>query len=187
MLRRARVLLLAAAVVGLSVLSHLLAGGRGPGVVPLLVLTVLTAVGVLPFTRARLGLPRLLALLGTGQLVLHVAFERCAALGPATRSAVPGHATTADLAAAVAMLAAHAAATLGLALVLRYGDAVLWRLWAWLTGLGAVHDGAPVLVPRSAAPRTGAPVAHAAPVRGAWHGRAPPWTILAPAHSELLT
>ncbi len=128
MLRGVRVLLLAAAVVGLSVVAHGLAGGTDPGAVPLGVLAVLTAVAVRPLTRREVGLPRLLGLLGAGQLVLHVVFDRCAALSPADAAA---HAHSSS---PLAMLGAHAVATLAVALVLRYGDAVLWRLWTWLVG-----------------------------------------------------
>lgn len=168
MLRGVRVLLLAAAVVGLSVVAHGLAGGADPGAVPLGVLAVLTAVAVRPLTRRQIGLPRLLGLLGAGQLVLHVVFERCAALSPS------GAAVHAHAASPLTMLGAHAVATLAVAVVLRYGDAVLWRLWTWLTGCRVPGR------PRSVVVRTAAPVVGVLPavrdllVRGAAPGRGPP-------------
>jgi len=72
------------------------------------------------------------------------------------------------------MLGAHAVATLAVAVVLRYGDAVLWRLWTWLTGCRVPGS------PRSVVVRTAAPVVGVLPavrdllVRGAAPGRGPP-------------
>ncbi|MCR1981134.1 hypothetical protein NSA53_02620 [Cellulosimicrobium cellulans] len=167
-LRGVRVLLLAAAVVGLSVVAHGLAGGTDPGAVPLGVLAVLTAVAVRPLTRREVGLPRLLGLLGAGQLVLHVVFDRCAALSPADAAA---HAHSSS---PLAMLGAHAVATLAVALVLRYGDAVLWRLWTWLAGRRVPGRPRRLVVP-AAPPAVGAlPTVRDLLVRGAAPGRGPP-------------
>lgn len=128
-LRSARVLCLAVLLVGLSVVSHQLAGGDRPRAVPLVVLTALTFALVRPLTRRQVGLPRLLGLLGAGQLGLHVAFERFAALEPVFAGPVHHHGTASD----GWMLAAHALTTVVVALVVRHGDALLWRVWTWLT------------------------------------------------------
>ncbi|GIG39284.1 hypothetical protein [Cellulomonas phragmiteti] len=127
-LRAVRVVALAAVLVGLSVVSHQLAGGTRPAAVPLLVLTGLTIALVVPLTAGRIGLPRLLVVLGIGQVGLHVAFGHLAALAPTT--AVHHHHGAASDGG---MLAAHAATTLVVALVVRHGDALLWAMWAWLT------------------------------------------------------
>jgi hypothetical protein len=126
-----RALLLAAVVVGLSLVAHRLAGGSHPGVVPLVVLAALTAVAVRPAARHEIAMPRLVGLLGAGQVVLHVVFEQCALL-----SVVPGAAGVHDHPESTAdplMIAAHVVATFVVALVLRHGEGWLWRLWAWLT------------------------------------------------------
>jgi hypothetical protein len=126
-----RALLLAAVVVGLSLVAHGLAGGARPGAVPLVVLAALTAVAVRPATRREVSVPRLIGLLGAGQVVLHVVFEQCALL-----SVVPGTPGEHHHPGAVAdplMIGAHVVATFVVALVLRHGESLLWRLWAWLT------------------------------------------------------
>ena len=169
MLRGVRALLLAAAVLGLSVVAPGHAGGADPGAVPLVVLAALTAVAVRPLTRRQIGLPRLLGLLGAGQLVLHVVFDRCAALAP---TGAPH--THADGASPLAMLGAHAVATLAVALVLRYGDAVLWRLWSWLTGAAVPGRPRAVVAPTAPLARGELPTVRDVLVRGAALGRAPP-------------
>ncbi|WP_454042026.1 hypothetical protein [Cellulosimicrobium sp. Marseille-Q8652] len=171
-LRAARALLLAVAVVALSLVSHDVAGGAAPGAVPLVVLTALAAVAVRPLTRREVGLPRLLSLLGLGQVVLHLVFERCAAMSPTAAPAPHGHD---DPGQVLSMLGAHALATLVLAVVLRYGDACLWRLWSWLSGRRIPGRPRPVVV-GAAVPLTSArlPSPRRAPVPGAVGGRAPP-------------
>lgn len=125
-----RVLLLAALVVGLSLVAHGLAGGGHPGVVPLVVLTALTAVAVRPMGRREVSMPRLIGLLGVGQVVLHVVFEQCALLAFVPGAAAHHHPETTSK---PLMLGAHVVATLVVAVVLRHGEALVWRLWAWLT------------------------------------------------------
>jgi hypothetical protein len=171
LLRGVRAGLLATVVVGLSLVSHQLAGGAAPGVVPVLVLVMLTAVAIRGLLRSRLGLGRLLCLLGLGQLLLHFTFEQCALL-----AAAPAHAHAAD--APVPMLAAHVVATFAVSMVLTHADRALWALWSWLTMrsvpstvLGVVdrRRGVLVLVPVVSAPP--------APGRGAVMGRAPPLVV----------
>lgn len=171
-LRAARGLVLAAVVVGLSLLSHDLAGGSRPGTVPLVVLAALSAVAVRPLTRREVGLPRLLALLGVGQVVMHVVLERSAELSATATAST--HAHDGPVATAT-MLAAHAVATVVLALVLRHGDALLWRLWSWLSGRQAPGRPRPVVVGRVVPLARGClPTPRRAPVPGAVGGRAPP-------------
>lgn len=162
-------LLLAVAAVAMSLVSHLLAGGAHPGVVPLVVLTALTALAIRPLTRREITMPRLLGTLGGGQVVLHVAFERCAAL-----SAAPGPAHHhQDTATTPWMIGAHAVATLAIAAVLRHGEALLWRLWAWLTGRSLPGEPRVVLV--TAPPPHGyLPEVRPVFTGGLPQGRAPP-------------
>jgi hypothetical protein len=141
-----RALLLAAVVIGLSLVAHGLAGGARPGVVPLLVLAALTAVAVRPAARHEVSMPRLIGLLGAGQLVLHLVFEQCALL-----SAVPGASEGHEHPVALArplMIGAHVVATFVVALVLRHGESMLWRLWAWLTARHLPTAAAPITLPR---------------------------------------
>lgn len=167
-----RVLLLAAVVVGLSLVAHGLAGGARPGVVPLVVLTALTAVAVRPLGRHEVSMPRLIGLLGAGQVVLHVVFEQCALL-----SLVPGEPVHHQHAAAPMplMLGAHVAATLVVALVVRHGEAFLWRLWAWLTA--RLVPAGPVALVRPGRLVVGPGRAPAGRVPGTWRGRAPPLAV----------
>ncbi len=141
-----RALLLAVVVVGLSLVAHGLAGGARPGVVPLVVLAALTAVTVRPVARHEISMPRLVGLLGAGQVVLHVVFEQCALL-----SVVPGTPGEHHHPGAMAdplMIGAHVVATLVVALVLRHGETLLWRLWVWLTARHLPTAPAAITLPR---------------------------------------
>lgn len=155
-------------MVGLSLVSHVLAGGAHPGAVPLVVLTALTVVALRPLARRELAMPALLGSLGAGQVVLHVAFERCAVL-----AAGPGQAHHQDALPTPGMVVAHATATLAIAVVLRHGEALLWRLWAWLTGRGV--PGQPrVVVAIAPPPRAELPEARPMFVDPLVRERAPP-------------
>lgn len=169
MLREARALMLAAAAVTLSVISHGLAGGAQPDVVPLIIIGVLACVVIRPWTRRQLGMPTLLAVLGAGQLVLHFAFEGSAAVGAADALAQHHHGHHAS---PLWMICAHAAATLVIGLVLRHGEAVLWRLWSlWRPVPGVPYA---VVVPSGPPPAGNLPALHMAAVRRAIQARAPP-------------
>lgn len=170
LLRGVRAGLLATAVVGLSLVSHRLAGGAAPGTVPILVLVMLTAVVVRGLLGRRMALPLLLGLLGFGQVVLHYTFEQCALLAA---TPAPMHAHAAENPGP--MIAGHVAATLVVSMLLTHADRALWTLWSWLTmrsvpstllrPIDREHD---VLVLAST---------HTVPVapgRGAVMGRAPP-------------
>ncbi|MCB7135607.1 hypothetical protein [Cellulosimicrobium marinum] len=171
LLRAVRALVLAATAVGLSLVSHDLAGGAHPGVVPLVVLTALAAVVVRPLARREIRLPVLLAVLGVGQLALHHVFVACATLSVAPRPSSHQHD---DALSTLAMLGAHAVATVAVALVLRHGDAVLWRLWTWLTGRQVPGHPRPLAVLAAVPVLVTLPVDRPAPVPGTVGGRAPP-------------
>jgi hypothetical protein len=144
--------------------AHLAGGGGLPAPVILLAVLALTALASTAATRLQLGLPAMAALLAGGQLALHGLFTAFApsAAGPAPTGAAPhaGHLPGADILAPAAahlggteaagppMLAAHALATLGCAVLLAKGEAALWALAAWLRPLSALpHAVAPDAVP----------------------------------------
>lgn len=154
-----RTALIGSIILGLAAGGHLAGGGSLPAPAILTALCALTLLPVAILTRARLSLPVLGGLLGTGQLGLHWAF--CALSGSST--AVPlqsGHAGHVPLAPAPEaigatvsthaaasdwqMLAAHTVATLGTALILARGEQALWALAAWLRPL--VHQPAPTAI-----------------------------------------
>jgi hypothetical protein len=159
----------ATVILTLAAGAHLAGGGELPPPAIMLAVLALTALGSTTATRLRLGFPAMAALLGGGQLALHKLF---AAFGTAAAGAAPAAATShdghrpgadilapaaahlhgADAASGPLMLAAHALATLGCALLLAKGEAALWALAAWLRPLAALpqavspDDGPPALV-----------------------------------------
>ncbi|MDF9875941.1 hypothetical protein [Cellulosimicrobium cellulans] len=171
LLHGVRALVLASVAVGLSLVSHDLAGGARPGFVPLVVLAVLTTVVVRPLARCEVRLPVLLAALGVGQIALHQAFGACAALSHAP--VLPAHRHDDGL-STLAMLGAHALATVAVALVLRHGDGALWRLWSWLAGCGVPARPRALVVLAPLPASAALPVARRAPASGTVGGRAPP-------------
>ena len=169
----------ATVILTLAAGAHLAGGGGLPAPVILLAVLTLTVLASTAATRLQLGLPAMAALLAGGQLALHGLFTAFApsAAGPAPTGAAPhaGHLPGAEILAPAAahlggteaasgplMLAAHALATLGCAVLLARGEAALWALAAWLRPLSALpHAVAPDAVP---APLAAFPTA-AAPLR----------------------
>ncbi|HKU29923.1 MAG TPA: hypothetical protein VJQ60_05510 [Arthrobacter sp.] len=146
--------LIGAVVLGLSAGGHLAAGGRLPEPAVLAALCALTMVPVAVLTRFRLSFPVLLALLGAGQAWLHWSFDAFSTMSmpsSATMAAASvhgGHTSASLIAGSLEavfpthgvddgglMLAAHAAATLGTALVLARGERALWAVAHWLRPL----------------------------------------------------
>ncbi|MDQ0661617.1 hypothetical protein QFZ35_000115 [Arthrobacter ulcerisalmonis] len=142
---------LAAGTLALAAGAHVAGGGQLPAPGILLAVLALTALASTAATRLRLSLPAIGALLGSGQLALHEVLSAFSApLQGAAAVSAPGHVHSGSLAAfsafaplaehlspadpgrAPLMLAAHAAATLGCALLLAKGEAALWALAAWL-------------------------------------------------------
>jgi hypothetical protein len=156
----------ATVILALASGAHLAGGGELPAPAILLAVLALTALGSTTATRLRLGFPAMAALLGGGQLALHelfTAFGHPGAAAPAPATLHTGHLTGADVLAPVVghvhaaegtsgplMLAAHALATLGCALLLAKGEAALWALAAWLRPLAGL--------PRAVAPDSVPPV-----------------------------
>lgn len=171
---------LATGILTLAAGAHLAGGARLPAPGILLAVLALTALVSTAATRLRLAFPAMAALLGAGQLVLHEIFT---AFGRPGLAAAPGfpldghlhagshatsaHPASAELAALAAhvspadpgsaplMLAAHAVATLGCALLLARGEAALWALAAWLRPLAAL--------PQAVTPSANSPVAETSP------------------------
>jgi hypothetical protein len=157
---------MATVILTLAAGAHLAGGGELPAPAILLAVLALTALASTTATRLRLGFPAMAALLGGGQLGLHKLFTAFGPPGVGTAPAaaapheghLPGpgilapaaaHLHEADAATGPLMLAAHALATLGCALLLAKGEAALWALAAWLRPLAAL--------PRAVAPDDGPP------------------------------
>ncbi|MEE6280533.1 hypothetical protein [Georgenia sunbinii] len=118
-----RAVLTAGAVVALSLLLHLAAGGSAPELPSLVALTALTAAVTGLLTRRRVELPSLMLVLGLVQVTLHVAFD---SHGPGHTG---GHGPTSG--AMATMVAVHAAATLLTALLFAQGRAALRSASVW--------------------------------------------------------
>ncbi|WP_163166441.1 hypothetical protein [Arthrobacter sp. Alg241-R88] len=145
----------ATVILTLAAGAHLAGGGGLPAPVILLAVLALTGLASTAATRLQLGFPAMAALLAGGQLALHGVFTASApvAAGPApTGAAAPhaGHLPVTDIVTPAAhlagteaasgplMLAAHALATLGCAVLLAKGETALWALAAWLRPLSAL-------------------------------------------------
>lgn len=156
---------LAAVILSLAAGAHTAAGGHLPAPGIMLAVLALTALVSTAVTRLRLNLPAIGALLGAGQLALHEFFTLFSTpalpVGPGAGlsghqhgvavlpelMAVHGH-VPADSGSGPVMLAAHALATFGCALLLAKGEAALWALAAWLRPLaGLPQPEAPDAVP----------------------------------------
>jgi hypothetical protein len=164
--------LIGSIILGLAAGGHLAGGGSLPAPAILTALCALTMIPVAVVTRARLSVPVLAGLLGAGQLCLHWAF---CALSPGASSVAPvlsghvGHVPSTptpapETASALLpthaapsdwqMLAAHAVASLGMALVLARGEQALWALAAWLRPLVQLPAPTTIQPPRAPAPGT---------------------------------
>ncbi|MFK4299790.1 hypothetical protein ABH924_004976 [Arthrobacter sp. GAS37] len=161
--------LIGSIILGLAAGGHLAGGGRLPEPAILFALCALTVLPVAMLTRFRLSLPVLAGLLGAGQAWLHWAFsalsDGAAPAGPlisghtghtpgavasqTVTAAMPAHAAASDW----QMLAAHAVATLGTALVLARGEQALWALLAWLRPLVQLPAPTTIQPPRVPGPR----------------------------------
>ncbi|MEV6395421.1 hypothetical protein AB0M39_11685 [Streptomyces sp. NPDC051907] len=146
--RTSRGLLCASACLTLGAASHVAAGGRLPGPMPLAALfAALTVTGALLFGGRRRRLDITMLVLGGTQLALHLFLHHAAmpdagghAMSPMDPAHQPaGHMAGADTAGAgheagstmsEAMASAHALATLGTALCVIHGERVLTRLAA---------------------------------------------------------
>jgi hypothetical protein len=127
-LRWVRAVVVAATATGLALLGHVTGGGATPPPVTLLVLVGLVLLASLGLSGRRWTVGPLLGLLCGSQVVFHVAFGGPTTVthvhhGPALTgtSAMTGH-------QGLAMLAAHAAAALLTAVLLRRGEDCLWRV-----------------------------------------------------------
>jgi hypothetical protein len=176
---------LATGILTLAAGAHTSAGGQLPAPGILLAILALTGLASTVATRLRLSFPAMAGLMGGGQVALHELFTAfSAAAGPAVTSvpaghqhglpafspdlpSLAGHLSPADPAAAPLMVAAHAVATLGCALLLAKGEAALWALAAWLRPFAAL--------PEPARPAPAVPAVQAFPSPAAPR---PPWRNL---------
>ncbi|UZX01889.1 hypothetical protein F8G81_04030 [Arthrobacter sp. CDRTa11] len=142
---------LSTGILTLAAGAHVAAGGQLPGFGILLAVFALTGLAATSATRLRLNLPAMIAVLGTGQVILHEVFtafsgpapadggtvagahgSHSPGLAPPVLEGMTGHPHQLDSAAGLAMLLAHAVATAGCALLLAKGESALWALAAWL-------------------------------------------------------
>jgi hypothetical protein len=151
--RHLRAVVVAVAVVALSAAGHVLGGGARPHPLALLVLASVATVPAYLGGRAQLRWGTLVVLLGTGQVVVH---HVLASTGHAVPSAHHGPESAAAPQVShqlltPPMLLGHAAATLVVAALLAYGEAVLWGVWRWLQSmLRLVRPAATLVVGRVA-------------------------------------
>lgn len=159
--RMLRTGLIGSIILGLAAGGHLAGGEHLPEPGILAALCALTILPVAAATRFRLSMPVLTGLLGAGQVWLHWAFCALSSASPVTvpESMTHGHAGTTALAPEMSgavimphsagndwqMLAAHAVATLGTALVLARGEQALTMLVAWLRPLAQLPASCTIL------------------------------------------
>jgi len=191
--------LIASIVFGLAAGGHLAGAGSLPAPAVVAALCAVTMVPVAALTRFRLSFPVLAGLIGAGQIWLHWAFSALsggasAAVPPALLSGHAGHAghgaaSLGHESLAVAaqahtaapdglMLAAHAAATLGTALVLARGEQALGVLADWLRPLLGQRE--PVTIVPARVPSACPAAAVLSPTRIGIRlpaRRGPPWSV----------
>ena len=170
---------LATGILTLAAGAHVAGGGQLPAPGILLAILALTGLASTAATRLKLSFPAMAGLMGGGQLALHQLFATfsvpsqpsgtlAAYAGhqhgvpplPPELLALAGHVGPTDPSSGPLMLAAHALATLGCALLLSKGEAALWALAGWLRPLAglpaplAFNDAGPVpaALPPAAAP-----------------------------------
>lgn len=145
--RLSRAAVVTAATVLLAVAAHTAAGGALPDPLILLGLLALTLLPTAWLSGRRLTPAAVLGLLGTGQFVLHSAFDGLSepvaslqlspaaghvhVLGSVSQGGPVGHVHGYS----PAMFAAHALATLAVGLLIARGEAALWALLGWLAPL----------------------------------------------------
>lgn len=144
--------LIGSIILGLAAGGHLAGGGRLPDPAILAALCAVAVVPVAALTRFRLSFPVLAVLIGAGQAWLHWSFSALSAGTPMVPASMvqahTGHAAPALPPEVVSsamtvpsagtdglMFAAHAAATLGTALLLARGEQALSALAYWLRPL----------------------------------------------------
>ena len=171
--------LIGSVIVALAAGGHLAGGGRMPEPAIVAALCAVAMVPVAVLTRLRLSFAVLAGLLGAGQLWLHWSFDALSAAPLAVPAGMagthPGHAAAAippgtldgsfDASMAgpgagmdAAMVAAHAVATLGTALLLARGERALAALASWLRPLVQLPEPATIVPARTPGPCTANPV-----------------------------
>lgn len=163
-LRLIRSLIFTGVIVGLAAGGHRIGGGNLPAPIFAAALVALLLLPVTWLAGRQLSFWTLLGLLGTGQLILHEAFNTLSATGqcePLMERASHHHERISGLHCpptpagmgthaglgidALAMLAGHTLAVFAAAWFLRQGEIALWQLLAWLRPLVAFLR--PVTIP----------------------------------------
>lgn len=194
---------LATGILTLAAGAHLAGGGQLPAPGIMLAVLALTILASTTATRLRLGFPAMAALLGGGQVALHGLFNAFSGAATAAVTVAPSghhHDPAAELqayaglaplaghlhqpgASGPLMLAAHALATIGCALLLAKGEAALWALAGWLRPLA----GLPRAVVFHTTPSAPVATLPALPARQPWRNlrwdsrRGPPSAVVLPA------
>ena len=177
--RLLRTATIGATVLSLAAGAHLLGGGVLPAPAIMAALVALNVLASTVATKFRLSLPAMVGLVAVSQLVLHHAFDSLsvgiraellpagatASLHDHSMSAMAqstavlqaamgggGSAGMAHAGSSVWMLAAHGAATLGIAVVLARGEHALWSLANWLRPLFVRRAALPLIPARPARP-----------------------------------
>jgi hypothetical protein len=131
----------------LATAGHALEGGPAPTVPVIAGLSVGAVLVSIALSRVRWGLPSLLVVLIAAQLIFHVALVGPVAAAE-SRGSPDGLSGVGDTVVSWSMLAAHLAAALLTAVVLRRGEDACWRIADILArparALRAVAGGAPV-------------------------------------------
>jgi hypothetical protein len=161
--------LIGSIILGLAAGGHLAGGGRLPDPAIMVALCAVAVVPVAALTRFRLSFPVLAGLIGAGQAWLHWSFSALSAGAPMVpapmaqghaghpAAALPPDVFSSDMPATAAgadglMFAAHAAATLGTALLLARGEQALSALVAWLRPLVRLPEPATIVPARVPGP-----------------------------------
>ncbi|WP_427004995.1 hypothetical protein [Pseudarthrobacter sp. H2] len=161
--------LIGSLILGLAASGHLAGGGRLPDPAVLAALCAVAIVPVAALTRFQLSFPVLAGLIGAGQAWLHWSFTALSAGKPMVpaqmvqshtghvASAVPAEVFSSAMTASSAgadglMFAAHAAATLGTAVLLARGEQALSALAVWLRPLVRLPEPVTIVPVRVPAP-----------------------------------
>jgi hypothetical protein len=197
-----------ATVLSLAAGAHVMGGGVLPAPAIMVALIALNVLASTVVTKFRLSLPAMVGLVAVSQLVLHQAFDSLSvgirtdllpagatsslhdhsmsamAQSAAVLQATMGDAGTAGMVhssgSSVWMLAAHGAATLGIAVVLARGEHALWSLASWLRPLFVRAAPMPVIPARPSRPALAPVLLPALPWRNLRFDsrRGPPHTAL---------
>ncbi|CAM3897743.1 hypothetical protein [Smaragdicoccus niigatensis] len=169
LVRLARTAVLASVMISLAAASHVLAGGHEPESWAFLPATVVALGASYAVTFTRTNLLATFGVLSLAQFGFHSIAEWCPPWCTDPMDHMAEHASSSG------MTAGHLTAAFLTALVVAYGDQLLWTLWRWVTrdvrvaariALDVEHVCAPIFFAR--------PVPASRPASGALSRRGPP-------------